>query len=294
MGNWVRQLRLHQWAKNTLLFVPAIASFKLFEGQNLGLLLLSFLSFGLVASSVYIFNDFLDLKNDREHPIKKNRPMAAGKISVAAGLSVSVSILLLGLAVGYVVGTLFLLVLSVYVLATLLYASWLKRVSLVDCILLAGLYTLRVIAGGAATGIAISFWLLTFSAFFFLSIAWVKRYAELEAVRSSGSKVTPGRGYSVSDMPLILSFGIASAFLAVLIFALYLDSSVVRVQYALPQLGWLAIPLLMYVIGRMWFKAHRGQMNEDPMLFLFRDVPGWISILLFGLVLILAHIGVSF
>ena len=293
LGDWVRQLRLHQWAKNLLLLVPAFASFKLFTESVLASSMMAFLAFGLVASAVYVFNDYVDLGNDREHPIKKSRPMAAGKIPAGLGLAVAITFLVVGLALAALVGLLFLDVLLGYLALNAIYSFWLKKVTLIDCLLLAGLYTLRVVAGGIASGIAISFWLLTFSVFFFLSIAWVKRYAELEAARSAGAAVAPGRGYSVSDMPLILAFGSASAFIAVLVFALYLDSEAVRLLYATPQIAWMAIPMLMYVIGRMWFKAHRGAMNEDPILFLIKDFASILALVLLVVVLIAAHLGVS-
>jgi 4-hydroxybenzoate polyprenyltransferase len=171
------------------------------------------------------------------------------------------------------------------------YSLWLKRLALVDVISLAGLYTLRVIAGGFASGIEVSYWLLAFSVFFFLSLAWVKRYAELEAIQKAGLKHAPGRGYQTPDMPLILAFGASSGVLAVLIFALYLDSSAIRASYALPQVGWLAIPFIMYLVGRMWFKAHRGEMNQDPLLYLFRDWPTIFTVILLAASLVIAHLG---
>lgn len=272
--------------------MPLLASFKFFEPSPVFLLLsLAFASFSLVSSSVYIFNDVFDLENDQSHEIKRNRPMASGRITVSSGLMVGTLLLIGGLLIGLLVGVSFFYSLLFYLGFTFVYSIWLKRLALVDVIGLAGLYTLRVIAGGFAAGIEVSYWLLAFSVFFFLSLAWLKRYAELEAIERSGLKQAVGRGYLTTDMPLILTFGASSAVLAVLIFALYLDSAAIRLEYALPQVGWLAIPLIMYLVGRMWFKAHRGEMNQDPLIYLFRDWPTIVTMALMATSLVLAHLG---
>jgi 4-hydroxybenzoate polyprenyltransferase len=291
LAPWIRELRLHQWTKNLLLAVPAIASFTFFEPGVVSQLILSFISFSLIASASYIFNDYIDLKNDRIHEIKKNRPLASGQVSTPVALLSSALLLLTGLALGFLAGSEFFLILLTYLVMTALYSLWLKRVTLIDCLMLAGLYTLRIIAGGAATDIEPSFWLLTFSIFFFLSVAWVKRYAELESARSQGLEVAPGRGYAVTDMPVILTFGSAAAGMAVLVSALYLDSAAIRNFYESPEVAWLAIPFLMYLIGRLWFKAHRGQMNQDPILFLVKDLPSLLAVMVSAGILVLAHIG---
>jgi 4-hydroxybenzoate polyprenyltransferase len=292
-ATWARQLRLHQWLKNLLRALPALASFSIFEGGTLVNLLIAFFSFSFVASSVYIANDYLDLANDRIHAVKRSRPMAAGLVNPRLGLTVGSVFLGLGLALALVVGFTFFVSVLIYLVANLLYSLWLKKEVLIDAILLAGLYTLRVIAGGFATGIEVSFWLLAFSVFFFFSIAWAKRYAELEASSAADLELAPGRGYSHKDMPIILTFGSAAAFTAVLIFALYLDSEAIREQYALPQVGWLAIPFLMLLIGRMWFKAHRGRLNEDPILFFIKDVPTLVILAIIAAALSIAHVGLS-
>lgn len=291
LAPWIRELRLHQWTKNLLLAVPAIASFTFFEPGVASQLILSFISFSLIASASYIFNDYIDLKNDRIHEIKKNRPLASGQVSTPVALLSSALLLITGLALGFLAGSEFFLILLTYLVMTALYSLWLKHVTLIDCLMLAGLYTLRIIAGGAATDIEPSFWLLTFSIFFFLSVAWVKRYAELESARSQGLEVAPGRGYAVTDMPVILTFGSAAAGMAVLVSALYLDSAAIRNYYESPEVAWLAIPFLMYLVGRLWFKAHRGQMNQDPILFLVKDFPSLLAVLVSAGILVLAHTG---
>ena len=288
---WARQLRLHQWIKNLLVIVPAITSFHFGEGEIWPSLALAFLAMSLTASSVYIVNDVVDAPNDRKHRIKKNRPIASGQISVAAGLTVACLILGLGLWLALLAGTDFFTVLVCYLGLTFIYTFWLKRKILVDCITLGVLYTLRVVAGGAVTGITISFWLLAFSIFFFASLAWVKRYAELEALQGEPNQAANGRGYQVRDLPVVLAFGSVSAFIAVLIFALYLDSDAIKSLYRVPEIGWIAIPLIMYLIGRTWFKANRGEMNEDPILFALKDVPSLITAALIAASLAVAHLG---
>lgn len=269
-----------------------LASFKVLEASDsIATLFLAFASFSLVSSSVYISNDLLDLESDRAHSIKRNRPLASGKIPVAQGIAVGSVLLISGLLIGFIVGMGYFSVLMIYLALAFVYSIWLKAIALVDVISLAGLYTLRVVAGGLASSIEISYWLLAFSVFFFLSLAWLKRYAELESIRKIDGIKAVGRGYSVTDMPLILVFGAASAFITVVIFALYLDSNSIREQYAVPEIGWLAIPFLLYLIGRMWFKAHRGEMNQDPVIFLLRDWPSLVTVVLIAAALLLAHIG---
>ena len=288
---WVRQLRVHQWVKNLLLFVPALTSFRFLELTLWSDLLIAFAAFSLIASAIYVINDLADAPLDREHVTKRNRPIAAGLITFSAGIWVALGLTLTGLALGLWAGLDFLLVLSLYLAATFAYTFWLKRTVLIDCLTLAGLYTSRVIAGAVVTGIALSFWLLAFSIFFFASLAWVKRYAELEVLRVSGKAKADGRGYSVSDQPLVLAFGTMSAFIAVLIFALYLDSDAIKALYSVPEIGWLAIPMMMYLIGRIWLKAHRGQMLEDPILFVLRDPASLATLTLIAGSLALAHFG---
>lgn len=291
IGTWAKQLRVHQWVKNLLVLVPALASFQLFDSALWGELVLAMVSLSLVASSVYIFNDLSDAPNDRLHPIKRNRPIAAGLISAPVGVIVALCLLVAGLVLAYLAGVLFFVSVLVYLATTFGYTFYLKQVVLVDCLTLASLYTIRVVAGGVATGIQLSFWLLAFSIFMFASLAWVKRYAELEALKAEGKVSAKGRGYSVGDQPLVLAFGVGSAFIAVLIFALYIDSDAIKAEYAVPQIAWLAIPVLMYVIGRIWLKANRGQMNEDPILFVLRDVPSLVSAAVIAAALIVAHVG---
>ena len=293
VGDWVKQLRIHQWSKNILLAIPLLAAFSPLSPSSLLSLGLAFLSFGLVASSVYLLNDLSDLDNDRSHHIKRARPFAAGRIPIFLGLSASVGFLILGMFLATTVGAPFLLVMAVYFAATVLYTFALKRVTLVDSLVLAFLYTLRVIAGGIATATPVSFWLLSLSVFLFMSLAWVKRYAELDAGLKLGKDAAKGRGYTSQDMPIIMSLGVASGFLSILVFALYLDSKVVSINYRTPELAWLAVPMFTYLVGRVWIKAHRGEMNQDPLIYIFKDKASLLTAGLVLVALISAHIGVT-
>ncbi|MEY4397830.1 MAG: hypothetical protein RLZ53_406 [Actinomycetota bacterium] len=289
-GLWVRQLRLHQWVKNLLLGVPAFAAFSPLRETQLLSLLLAFITFGFVASGVYIFNDLSDRASDRLHPSKKDRPIAAGLIGAGAARFVAVALLGLGVGLAHLVSVPFALALLIYLALTFLYSLWLKRIVVIDALTLASLYTIRVIAGGVAIGVEVSFWLATFSSFLFFSLAWVKRHAELSMWNEA--KLAPvGRGYKVTDQPLVMTFGISSALVAVAVFALYLDSKDAAVVYVLPQAGWLAIPLLTYLVGRIWFKTIRDEMSQDPVLFVLRDVASLITLILIGLSVAIAHVG---
>lgn len=291
-GLWVRQLRLHQWIKNLLLMVPAFAAFAPLSQVQLVSLAFAFITFGFVASGVYVFNDLSDRAIDRLHPSKKDRPIAAGLINAAVARFVAIVLLGLGVGLAHLVSAQFALALLTYLALTFLYSFWLKRIVIVDALTLAALYTLRVVAGGIAIGVEVSFWLATFSSFLFFSLAWVKRHAELSMWK--GADLAPvGRGYKVADQPLVMTFGISSALAAVAVFALYLDSTDVEAVYALPQAAWLAIPLLTYLIGRIWFKTIRDEMSQDPVLFVLRDVASLITLILIGLSIAVAHVGLA-
>lgn len=289
-GLWVRQLRLHQWAKNLLLLVPAFAAFSPLTSSQVLALILAIITFGFVASGVYIFNDLSDRATDRLHPSKKDRPIAAGLINAGVARVVAIALLVLGVVLAHFVSAAFALALICYLALTFLYSFWLKRIAIVDALTLAGLYTIRVIAGGIAIGVEVSFWLATFSSLLFFSLAWVKRHAELTMWKDAALSPV-GRGYKVSDQPLVLSFGISSALVAVAVFALYLDSKEVAFVYALPQVAWLAIPLLTYLVGRIWLKAIRGEMSQDPVLFVLKDFASLLTLILIGLAIAVAHIG---
>ncbi|WP_263261171.1 UbiA family prenyltransferase [Pseudomonas sp. RIT-PI-S] len=283
---WLKALRLHQWAKNLLIFVPLLAAHLLGQPQQLLNGLFAFLCFGVCASSVYVLNDLLDLNDDRHHRTKRNRPFASGRLRIGHGL-LAVP-LLLTLAFGSAAMLLpwqFSAVLAAYYLLTLAYSLYLKRQMTVDVIVLAMLYTARIIAGVAAFSVPLTFWILAFSMFIFLSLALVKRYAELREARSRDVQaMTRGRGYYPGDLDMIASLGAASGYLAVMVLALYIHDGATASLYSLPHVIWLACPLLLFWITRVWMLTHRGQMNDDPVVFAIRDRVSQVIGVLFGLV----------
>lgn len=267
----LRAMRLHQWAKNVLVFIPLLLAHTLRLSLVLHALL-AFLCFSLCASASYIINDLLDVEADRHHPVKRRRPFAAGDLQATTGAAAS----LLFLAAAFAGAVLLLPLafagwLSLYLIVTLCYSLALKRKALVDVILLSGLYTLRLLAGGAATGTSISAWLAAFSVFFFFSLALVKRFSELENLRAQGRASTPGRGYLISDAAQLRSFGTASGYAAVVVFALYINGNKITELYRHPERMWLIAPLLLFWISRVWLLASRGKMNEDPVIFAVTD-----------------------
>jgi 4-hydroxybenzoate polyprenyltransferase len=271
LSTWLRAIRLHQWLKNLLVFVPLAGAHQLGDLNLLWQASIAFLAFGLCASSVYILNDLADVQSDRHHPRKRLRPFASGALPAAQGI-VAAAVLLVGaIALATAVTPSFLLWLGVYFALTLAYTFDLKRRPLVDCVALGALYTLRIVAGWSAVGMAASFWLLAFSLFLFLSLAFVKRYSELAAVVREGRIEAQGRGYIASDLQLVQTMGVAAGFNAVLLMALYINGDTVLRLYHRPEILWLAIPVVLYWISRMWMKAHRGDMQDDPLLYALRD-----------------------
>ena len=286
---WVKVLRLHQWVKNVLLFIPLLAAHQFANTQSLSLLALAFLSFSLCASSVYIANDLLDLESDRRHPHKKLRPFAAGSVAVWKGVVLAPVLAITSIGIATTVGMAFLAWLLVYLALTCAYSLWLKRLVLIDCLTLAGLYTLRIMAGAVAGAVALSFWLLTFSIFIFLSLAFVKRYAELKLRESDSKARAHGRSYYTTDLPLVQMLGITAGNASVLVLALYLHSENVRQHYASPEFLWAIVPLMLFWVSWMWIKAHRGQMHDDPIVFASRD----ISSLIVGALLVFVFVAAS-
>lgn len=277
---WLRALRLHQWAKNLLVFVPAAGAHRLADLPTLTTAVVAFLCFGVCASGTYIINDLHDIDSDRQHPRKRNRPFAAGILSARAGWIGGPLLIIAALAVALVaVGQLFALLLGLYLVVTVWYSKALKRIAMVDVLTLAGLYTLRLIAGGAAVMVVPSFWLLAFSMFLFLGLAIAKRYTEMRSQLQSGNRTAAGRGYTTDDLPLLLTCGVSSTFVAVLVLALYVNDGSAA-MYRRPELLWLLCPPVLYWILRVWRKCSRGELHDDPVVFALRDYP---SILAAGL-----------
>jgi len=268
---YLAAIRMHQWLKNVLVFVPIVMAHKLDDLDVLLQATAAFVAFGLCASSVYVLNDLLDLESDRQHPRKRYRAFAAGTIPIQHG--VLLIPLLLGAALGLAaaVPISFLAALAIYYALTLTYSLRLKQAVMIDVLVLAALYTARVIAGGAATDIQPSFWLLAFSMFFFLSLALVKRVSELTLIRAQDRDAAAGRGYQVVDLETLAQCGVASGYAAVLVLALYINSSAVESLYRYPETLWLICPLLLYWIGRVWLLARREAIHDDPILFAIED-----------------------
>jgi 4-hydroxybenzoate polyprenyltransferase len=266
----VAALRPHQWSKNALLLLPMVLAPGLPSPHVVTQALLAVLAFSLSASAGYVLNDVLDISADRAHPTKRHRPFASGELPVALGpvlvivlvaISFGLSLLLLPMA--------FAIMLGIYFASTLSYSFVLKRLLLVDVLVLAGLYTHRILAGGIAAGVHVSSWLLGFSMFFFTSLAFAKRYVELKA--ASDNSQIKNRGYVPTDKEMVTSMGTASGYIAALVFMLYVESDAVRVTYRAPALLWLILPILLYWLGRVWLLAGRGQMQDDPVKFALKD-----------------------
>jgi 4-hydroxybenzoate polyprenyltransferase len=267
-----------------LLMAPEALQLRLYDDA-----LLAFLSFSLCASAVYVLNDLVDLEADRRHARKRHRPLAAGELSISAAWVLGTLSLVAGLAIATWLPRMFLGALVVYLAVTTLYSLWLKQVPLVDVLVLALLYTGRVIAGGTATYIMPSPWILGFSLFFFLSLAFTKRYAELDAMRGQAPALKI-RGYFADDLELITINGTVSGYLSVLVAALYINGDHAAGIYRHPEVLWLICPLLLYWISRMWMLAHRGELHEDPVLFATRDRTSWVVGALVAVVLAAARL----
>jgi 4-hydroxybenzoate polyprenyltransferase/phosphoserine phosphatase len=288
--NWLQAIRMHQWLKNLLLFVPLAAAHQLHDGAAWQALILAFMAFSLCASAVYITNDLFDLESDRLHPRKLSRPFASGTLPAWQGVLLTPVLLSFSLILALLVGTAFVLWLTVYFVLTCAYSFGLKRLMLVDCLTLAILYTLRIVAGAAAAQVELSFWLLTESLFLFLSLAFVKRYAELSLQSDSGKTQVHGRSYRIEDAPLIRTLGVTSAYVAVLVLALYLNSNAVLVLYPNRVIAWAAVPCMLFWVNWMWLQANRGNMHDDPLVYAVKDKVSLLAGCGFGLALTLGSL----
>jgi len=279
LSSYLRALRPHQWLKNILVFLPVLAAHQI-DGSSILFSTLAFIAFSIVASSVYVLNDLLDLKDDRAHPRKRNRPFAAGDIPIKSGVWMATGLLLVGTFIAILIGLEFLGVMIAYYVLTTFYSLNLKKRIVVDICALAGLYTLRIIAGGAATQIPLSVWLLAFSVFLFLSLAAVKRQAELVGTVKHGEFQETKRGYHVDDLPIIAMISISAGYVSVLVMALYLNSPAVLELYSYPEALWGICAILLYWITRTVMLAHRGWMHDDPVIYAVKDRLSQISFLM--------------
>jgi len=273
----LKAMRLHQWMKNLLVFVPLMAAHQYADASRDVLALMAFVVFSLTASSVYLLNDLVDVQDDRHHVRKRHRPFASGALSLVLGWAAWPLLLLLAIALSVAfMPVLFSVSLSVYFVLTVAYSLHLKQLAVLDVLTLAALYTLRIIAGAAAIDVAVSFWLLLFSMFIFLSLALIKRYSELKVARDAGKTgALRGRGYEPDDLELVSSLGGSAGFIAVLVLALYIQDGQAAHLYATPQLIWLACPVMLFWISRAWLIAHRGRMHDDPIVFALKDKVSW-------------------
>jgi 4-hydroxybenzoate polyprenyltransferase len=273
----LRAMRLHQWMKNLLVFVPLMAAHQYADALRDVLALTAFVIFSLTASSVYLLNDLVDVQDDRHHARKRHRPFASGALSLIMGWVAWPALLLVAVALSaLLMPALFSVSLGVYFVLTVAYSLQLKQLAVVDVLTLAALYTLRIIAGAAAIDVAVSFWLLLFSMFIFLSLALIKRYSELKVARDAGKiGALRGRGYEPDDLELVSSLGGSSGFIAVLVLALYMQDGQAAHLYATPQVIWLACPVMLFWISRAWLIAHRGRMHDDPIVFALKDKVSW-------------------
>jgi 4-hydroxybenzoate polyprenyltransferase/phosphoserine phosphatase len=267
---WVNALRGHHWAKNSLLFLPLLLSHNLAPEAMLRTLL-GFVLFGLCASGLYILNDLLDLHSDREHPWKKERPIAAGEISIPEGFLASAILLSSALTLGFLLEVEFGLALLGYATLTMLYSLYFKKIALLDVFILSSFYSFRILAGALISSTPLSQWFLAFSMFFFLSLAMAKRYSELLHASDLIHTGNSGRGYRTGDRDLLLSLGVGSSFSAVVIFSLYVHSPDVSLLYSSPEFLFLLCPIVLYWLSRTWLQAHRGELKEDPVTLAIRD-----------------------
>jgi len=289
LKSWLKAVRLHQWAKNALIFVPLLLAHAwntdTFTDTFAGAVA-AFFSFGLCASATYIINDLLDIEADRRHPRKRNRPFAAGDLSAISGVVVVVLLMIAAVVLAVALPRIveaapgpyelarpykFLSWLAIYTATTLTYSLYLKRKLLWDVFVLSGLYTIRILAGSGATGIVVSAWLAGFSVFFFLSLAFVKRFSELEGLQASGKMVTNGRGYFVSDLEQLRALGTGAAYAAVVVMTLYINNPESKLLYHHPVRLWLVVPVLLLWLSQIWMLASRGEMHDDPVVFAITD-----------------------
>lgn len=267
----LKAMRVHQWLKNVLLAVPLVLHHEVLNVGMLASVAIAFFSFSFAASSIYLFNDLTDLENDRRHHRKKNRPLASGALSIPSGMRLACALLAASVVLALFLPAIYFGVLLIYIAATTAYSFILKRKLLVDVFTLAGLFTLRIIAGAAAIQSGLSFWLLAFSIFFFLSLALVKRYVELLELEDEKGSRKLGRGYYALDFDMIGQAGISSAFGAALVLALYIDSDEVQEMYRTPAFLWPLCPMIVYMLLRIWMIARRGEVHDDPVVFIMGD-----------------------
>jgi 4-hydroxybenzoate polyprenyltransferase len=281
---WVRAFRVHQWCKNLLLFLPLMGSHHWGDVGTVEAVLVAFVAFSLAASSVYVLNDLLDLQSDRHHASKCHRPFASGQLPLAWGIAWVPVLLTASILVALTLPSSFCAAFGIYYLLTLAYSLRIKEAEILDVFVLAGLYAIRVLAGGYAAQVVVSDWLMAFSMFLFLSLAYVKRFTELEPMPEAGAGKVKGRGYCPKDLEVLGSMGVSSGYLSVLVLALYINHPAVTQLYGNPVALWFACPAVLYWISRVWLIAHRGEMHHDPIVFALTDKQSWVIALILLLI----------
>ncbi|MFM7026313.1 MAG: UbiA family prenyltransferase [Limnohabitans sp.] len=277
---WAKALRVHQWVKNLLVIVPLLTAHAYTQAGALSAIGLAFGAFSLTASAVYLLNDLVDVQDDRHHHRKRHRPFASGQLSLLTGWMAWPLLLGLAFALSSLLPSAFVAALLCYFLLTLAYSFVFKEMAIWDVLLLAMLYTMRIIAGSAAVDVALSFWLLLFSMFLFLSLALIKRFSELFLARQRGQTgALRGRGYQPDDLELVSSLGASSGLISILVLGLYIQDSRTAALYPAPQMLWLACPALLVWLMRAWLIAHRGAMHDDPILFALKDRTSWLILI---------------
>jgi 4-hydroxybenzoate polyprenyltransferase/phosphoserine phosphatase len=286
---WAKTLRVHQWLKNLLIFVPLVTAFSFLNVEKLLTATIAFLAFSVTASATYVANDLWDLESDRVHPRKKSRPLASAEVSIVSALIVAVLCLLIGLAVAWTVSWQFFSMLVLYLLVTTSYSWILKQYVLIDVILLSLLFTLRIVSGAVAVEITLSKWLLAFSVFLFLSLALVKRCAELLSLGQSGGEATSGRDYRVGDLTVLWPLGVGAAMSSIVVFGLFISSPETAARYATPVALWLVALGLVYWLSRLWIKTARGEMHDDPVVYAIKDKGSRVVAILMAAAMLAAH-----
>lgn len=286
---WLRAMRVHQWAKNLLLFVPLLTGFAFLDLDKLATIIGAFIAFSLAASATYMVNDLWDLDSDRAHPRKCKRPFASGAITIKSGVGVAAVLLGTALALAAWLSPAFLLMLVMYLVLTCAYSWVLKEYVLIDVIILSILYTVRIIAGSVAAHVSVSTWLLAFSVFMFLSLALVKRCAELVSLAQSGRHAASGRDYRVTDLTVLWPLGCAASLSAVVVLGLFISAPETQERYATVQLLWLVAVGLVYWIARVWIKTSRGEMHDDPLVFALKDFGSGVTVAMMLLAMLAAH-----
>jgi 4-hydroxybenzoate polyprenyltransferase len=278
----LQALRCYQWTKNVLVFLPLLAAHAYFNWNAVASTALLFIAWCFVASGIYVSNDLLDLEADRRHPTKRKRPFACGDLPLSLGILVAPTLLLTGLAIAALISMSCLAALAGYMAIAFAYSLHLKKRPLVDVFCLALLFTIRVVGGGAASGYPVSMWLLAFASFLFLGLAFLKRCSELVRIQALGRRHLGSRGYGVVDLAVLQMFGVASAFMAIMVLAFYLNSAVAEAQYQMPAALWAVGPCLLLWLCRLWLATARGEMHDDPIVYSTRD---WVSWLMGGCVM---------